>query len=112
MARKFKIGQKVTMSKGIAKFILSDYGQDSCIPLSGKHSERTEFEHDCQTILAMLVLMNDKPIGTIVDEHWPDSHLHNYKVEFDVGYGPFYINLQPCDLDWLKNGGHNVAMGR
>lgn len=98
MSKKFKVGQRVTMSKNFAEYILSDYGQEAYFPPNGKHSESTELTHDNNTTLAMLVAIGAKPVGEVVLEHYPNSDCHNYKVRFDVGYGKFTTNIAPADL--------------
>lgn len=94
----FEVGQSVTLSEDAAEYILSDYGQDGYIPPSGVHSVDTERHHDNNTVMAMLVLLGEPPVGKIVADHWPNSELHNYQVEFDIGYGPFRTNVCPKDL--------------
>jgi len=94
----FEVGQTVSLSEEAAEYLLSDYGQDGYIPPSGVHSVESELQHDNNTVMAMLVLLGEPPVGKIVADHWPNSELHNFRVEFDIGYGPFHTNVCPKDL--------------
>ena len=96
--QEFKIGDLATITKKAAECIVSDDGQDGYFPPSGILNEYQEQQHTTNTLLALLTLIDEAPVGLIVGNDFENTDCHNYEVFFNLGDQPFYTRLAPKDL--------------
>ena len=69
--KRFKLGNKVRMTQALAKWYLSEEGQEIFFPPSGILDDRQEMDHDLCNIAVMSMLMEKSVVGEIVNS-WID----------------------------------------
>jgi hypothetical protein len=98
VSKVFHVGNKVKITKELAKYTLSNEGQASFFPSSGILDPHQENEHTLNTLMALNTLMGEKIVGEVVAIHYPRTIEENYKVAFIVDRRYFTSNIQAKDL--------------
>lgn len=91
---KFKVGDKVKLSKKIIKWYLTDDGQDCFFSSSGKQDTSQSKTHDECTVIMLSLCMKNDVYGEIVAHNWAFSEMENFRVNIL----DYQINVLPKNL--------------